>query len=157
MSRRLSIPILATLLILGPCAAWLTQGPARAAELPLGVRAFRMTMELPGGGRGSGRGSSWGWGDSAFDRVRGSVWLSNDLNETVTEVKMVIHFSNLRFSRESGTCTYPIGTLGPHQSLAMNYRWDDWDGDRVAPWIEITYRQPGQEGLQRTVFRPSRY
>ena len=138
--------------------AWLAPHAVFAGEQAPGVRAYRMTFELPGGGRGSGHGNSWGWGSGgAFDRVRGSVWVSNEINDTVTDVQMTIHFFNTRFYREAGSIRYPLGTLGPRQSLAMNYRWDDWDGEKVIPWVEITYRQPGFDKPQRTVFRPYRY
>ena len=152
---RLVVPALALLVLLAPLGA--PASPSPLNDNSPAVRAFKMTFEAPGGGRGSNRGA-WGGGDgSAFDRVRGSVWISNDTREAATDVKMVVHFFDTRFYREAGTCSYPLGTLAVHQTTTVNYRWDDWQGEKIIPWVEIIYRQKSQDKVLRTEYRPYGY
>lgn len=112
------------------------------------ISIFRVTMDNPGRGYGRGGwGADWG-GGPPYERVTGTIWLANDSLDTLQGVTLTIDFHNLQWERSEGSKDYVIGKLGPKETQALTYTWDNWQGARVTPRLTVRYTQPGVEGTQ---------
>jgi hypothetical protein len=86
-------------------------------------------------------------GDLPYARLSGTVWFANDTDDTLTDVVMTLDFYNEHWYRSDGSKDYAIGRLDPKQSMAVNYRWDNWQGYRVVPRVRIRYRRAGDPAV----------
>ena len=100
------------------------------------VNIFRVTFESETyGGVGYGRADIVG-----MERERGVVWFQNESDADLTDVKLIVHFTDQRYYRSAGSQVYRIGKMSGHQTLSVNYRWDNVADEKVYPWVEVTYK-----------------